>query len=265
MKENSSTEAPQSAIHARGLRKTFGWLDAVSGIDLDLPTGSYLTIFGPNGAGKTTLIKILAGLTKPTAGTVTVAGYDVLDGDPKFRGEIGVISHASCLYPDLTPLENLVFHARMYGLENPKEKAEEAIEAAGLQARINDRVRTFSRGMQQRISLARATIHNPSVLLLDEPFTGLDPRASNTLKEYLHSLHHEKRTILMTTHDISLGLEMGDTVAILVDGRFAFWDKMENLDSQGFESVYFQALEQNGKGKGGKRGSLNGLVGKAAL
>lgn len=242
MSDPSKFDSSTPAIQARNIRKTFGVLNALNGISFDLKAGEFLSLFGPNGAGKTTLIKILAGLTKPTSGTALVSGYDVQKGDSGLRRDIGVISHASCLYADLTALENLVFYAKMYGLENAKERAVQAIENVGLQRRMHDRIRTFSRGMQQRISIARAVIHDPSILFLDEPFTGLDPHGSKVLKQYLHSLHTEKRTIIMTTHDISCGLEMSDKVAVQVKGKFAFMGKTDELDKKSFESRYFEII-----------------------
>ncbi|PIQ98028.1 MAG: hypothetical protein COV67_01120 [Nitrospinae bacterium CG11_big_fil_rev_8_21_14_0_20_56_8] len=217
-------------------------LRALDGVSFDLSPGAFLTIFGANGAGKTTLLNILSGLTRPTSGTAIVAGHDATRGDPHLMKKIGVISHASCLYADLSPLENLVFYARMYGLEDPEDTAVKAIERVGLKARIHDRVRTFSRGMLQRLSIARATLHDPEVLFLDEPFTGLDPRASSQLKEYLRALHTGHRTILMTTHDISCGLEMSDRVAVQVKGRFAFLEHIDNVEKNGFEKMYLEMM-----------------------
>jgi heme ABC exporter ATP-binding subunit CcmA len=232
-------------IRVKDIRKAFGVLQALSGISFELNEGDFLTIFGPNGAGKTTLIKILAGLTKPTSGVATVAGYDVIEGDPRLRRELGVIAHASCLYADLSALENLEFYAKMYGLENPRQKAIQAIEEVGLQERMHDSIRTFSRGMQQRISIARAVIHEPSILFLDEPFTGLDPHGSNVLKEYLHSLHTHERTIIMTTHDLPCGLEMSDKIAVQVRGRFALFENIDKLDKHRFEEQYFEIINDS--------------------
>ena len=242
MEETPTSVSPGTAIRVMGLRKDFGFIQAVCGIDFELSKGEFLTIFGPNGAGKTTLIKILSTLTKPTSGTAHVAGYDILTGDPRLRNEIGVISHVSFLYEDLTPLENMLFFAKMHHLEDQRDRAIKVIEEVGLKARMHDRVRTFSRGMLQRLSIARAVIHNPSVLFLDEPYTGLDQHAFNLLKEQLYSLYIEKRTILMTTHDISRGLEMCDKAAILVKGRIAFMKSVEEIDKSNFESLYFKTV-----------------------
>ncbi len=232
-----------SAIHVKDVCKSFGMLDALRGVSFDLKKGEFLTVFGPNGAGKTTLIKILSTIARPTSGAAFVAGYDVLQGDARLRNEIGVISHATCLYGDLTPFENMVFYAKMHGLNDPPGRASQVIEEVGLKTRMHDPVRTFSRGMLQRLAIARAIVHNPSVLFLDEPYTGLDPHAAVILKEHLAALHTEKRTVLMTTHDIARGLEMCDKVAIQVKGRIAFMDRVNNVDRDRFERFYFETVE----------------------
>jgi heme exporter protein A len=246
MTDASISSMAQPVIQVKNLHKTFGMLEAVAGISFDLEQGSFLTIFGPNGAGKTTLIKILSGLTRPTHGSASVAGYDVLSNEPQLRRNIGVISHASCLYQDLSALENLIFYAKMYGLDHVKDRAIEALDQVGLKARMYDTVRTFSRGMQQRVSIARAVIHDPSVLFLDEPFTGLDPHGSRELKDFLHSLHTDKRTILMTTHDLNCGLEMGDKVAIQAKGRFVLFEDKDNIPQENFEEFYFKVIDESG-------------------
>ena len=233
------------AIVVRQLCKEFGGLKAVDGISFDLKRGEFLSVFGPNGAGKTTLIKVLTGLTRPSSGIAKVAGYQVEDGMSEMRRQIGVISHSPALYADLTPMENLVFFGKMYGLDHPHDSALAVLEDVGLAIRRNDQVRTFSRGMLQRLSIARAILHNPSILFLDEPFTGLDIHASNVLKEHLQTLHDNKRTILMTTHDISCGLEMCDKVALQVMGKFAFFKDIKDVDKENFEALYFDAVRNN--------------------
>ena len=238
-------ESHENGLEARHLIKTFGVIKAIDGIHFELKQGEFLTIFGPNGAGKTTLIKILSGLTKPTFGTAKVAGFDVSEGKLEMRKRIGVISHSTSLYADLTPLENLIFLAKMHGLEEPQDRSLKAIDEVGLSQRRNDRVRTFSRGMLQRLSIARAILHDPKILFLDEPFTGLDLHASNVLKEHLKKLHDRRRTILMTTHDISCGLEMCNKVALQVKGKFAFFESIEGVDRDQFETMYFDAVRNN--------------------
>ena len=238
-------ESHENALEVRNLRKAFGVIRAGDDIDFELKQGEFLTIFGPNGAGKTTLIKILSGLTKPTSGTAKVASFDVSEGNPEMCKEIGVISHSTSLYADLTPLENLMFLARMHGLEEPEGQSLKAIDEVGLSQRKNDRVRTFSRGMRQRLSIARAILHDPKILFLDEPFTGLDLHASNVLKKHLKKLHDRHRTILMITHDISCGLEMCNKVALQVKGKFAFFESIEGVDRGQFETMYFDAVRNN--------------------
>ena len=244
MNEQTHPKPSNSIIQVRDLRKDFGYLQALSGVSFDLNKGEFLTIFGPNGAGKTTLIKILTGLMRPTSGSAIIDGFDVLECDAGLRNQIGVISHATCLYPDLTALENLLFYAKLYCLDDPEERANESIKAAGLQLRRHDQVRTYSRGMQQRMAIARATLHNPSVLFLDEPFTGLDLSATNALKDQLHDLHTDKRTIIMTTHDMSCGLEMCDRVAIQNKGKFLLLESIDRIDLENFENFYTEVLEK---------------------
>jgi len=244
MNEQTHPDSSCPIIRVLDLQKDFGYLQALSGISFDLNKGEFLTIFGPNGAGKTTLIKVLTGLTRPTSGSAHIDGFDVLEGNAELRNQIGVISHTTCLYPDLTALENFLFYAKLYGLDDPEKRANESIREAGLQLRRHDPVRTYSRGMQQRMAIARATLHDPSVLFLDEPFTGLDLRATNALKNHLHNLHTGKRTIIMTTHDMSCGLELCDRVAIQNKGRFLLLESINCIDQENFETFYTEALKK---------------------
>ena len=245
MVENPNPPAPDIAISVQDIKKNFGFVDAVRGVSFDLRKGEFLTLLGPNGAGKTTLLNMLSSLTRPTSGTAIVAGYNVLDGNPALRKEIGVISHSSYLYADLSAFENMLFYAKIYGLENPKDRAVEVVAEVGLKARLHDRVRTFSRGMLQRLSIARATIHNPSILFLDEPYTGLDQHASSLFKDYLQSLHTQKRTLILTTHDIQRGFEMCDWVAILVRGRIVYMERAESIERADLENIYIETVNKN--------------------
>jgi len=244
MNEQINPDSSHSIIQVQELRKDFGYLQALSGVSFNLNKGEFLTIFGPNGAGKTTLIKILTGLMRPTSGSANIDGFDALEGNVELRSKIGVISHATCLYPDLTALENLLFYAKLYGLDDPEERAKLSIKEVGLELRRYDPIRTFSRGMQQRVAIARATLHDPSVLFLDEPFTGLDLHATSELKDRLRGLHTGKRTILMTTHDISCGLEMCDRVAIQNRGKFSLFESVDCIDQSNFKNLYAKSLEQ---------------------
>jgi ABC-type multidrug transport system ATPase subunit len=200
-------------------------------------------VFGPNGAGKSTLLGILATLIRATSGTVRVAGWDVREGAHEVRRRIGVISHQTLIYDDLTASENLLFYGRMYGLSDLRARAARALDGVGLADRGNDRAGGFSRGMKQRLSIARSTLHDPSVLLLDEPFTGLDPSASEMLSRLLATLKGAGRTVVMITHDIAHGLDLADRVALLVQGRWTYQADAAGLDAAQLKAIYEQHVQ----------------------
>jgi heme exporter protein A len=229
-------------IHIDGLSKSFGSLQALSGIDLSVGEGEFLTIFGPNGAGKTTLLRILSSLTKPTAGRILVAGHDIRIEPQKIRESVGFISHQPFLYESLSAFENIRFFASMYGISNAEEKATEVIRKVGLENRTHDLVRTFSSGMKQRLAVARAIVHDPRILLLDEPYSGLDQHGTRIFNEMLKLLKTQKRTILMTTHNISEGFELSDRVAILSNGKFVFESLTNELEDAKFTDIYFEKV-----------------------
>jgi heme exporter protein A len=208
------------ALRVAGLTKRFGHVRALRGVDFGLGAGESLAVFGPNGAGKTTLLRILAGLLKPDGGEVWFGGERLERGRAAHRRRVGLISHHSLLYDGLTAAENLVFYARLYGVAGPRAAAERALAGVGLDDRASDLVGTFSRGMVQRLAIARALLHDPEVMLLDEPFSGLDQRASATLRDLLGRLRAERRTMVLVTHNIDEGLELATHVAIQVAGRF---------------------------------------------
>lgn len=226
------------------MTKSFGHITALRSIDLQLSKGEFLTIFGPNGAGKTTLLKILATLTKPTAGRVKISGLNVKETPEKLRLQIGFISHNTFLYDNLTAYENLKFYGWMYGISGLTEKIRESLGEVGLLGRIQDKAGTFSRGMQQRLSIARAMLHNPSIILLDEPYSGLDQHAAQILRNLLRKLHNGNRTLIMTTHNINQGLELCDRVVVLVEGRVVFQARIQEIDKGNFEQIYFQLVEE---------------------
>jgi len=225
-------------IEIRNLTKSFGSHVALRDVDLAVAEGEFLTLVGPNGAGKTTLVRILATLSHPTSGEVWVDGWNLADGAAEVRRRIGFISHQPLLYGDLTAEENLGFYSRMYGLSDPTDRIEEVLEQVGLLARRRDAVRTFSRGMQQRLSIARAILHRPAVMLLDEPYTGLDQQATAMLDEAMRTVGTASLTVLMTTHDLDRGLVMSDRVAILSAGRLAYQAPRADLDEASFRKVY---------------------------
>jgi heme ABC exporter ATP-binding subunit CcmA len=226
------------AIEAASVTKAFGSTRALRGVDLTVARGDFLSIFGPNGAGKSTLLGILATLVRPSSGTVRVEGWDVRQEAHRVRGRIGVISHQTLIYEDLTAWENLCFYGRMYGLDDLRGRVERALAQVGLAERRHDRAGGFSRGMKQRLSIARSTLHDPSVLLLDEPFTGLDPSASDMLSGLLGALKGQGRTVVMITHDIAHGLGLADRVALLVQGRWAYEGAAQDLDAAQLKAIY---------------------------
>jgi heme exporter protein A len=232
-------------IEIRGLAKSFGHKAVLKGIDLEVTDGQFLTLVGPNGAGKTTLIRILATLSKATSGTVWVGGFDLADEPVDIRRHIGLVSHQTLLYGDLTPDENLRFYGRMYDVLDLEGRIEAVLQQVGLEGRRRDPVRTFSRGMQQRLAIARAALHQPSVLLLDEPDTGLDQHAAEMLHELLATVGTQGRTVLMTTHNLERGLSMGDRVAILAGGRIAYEADQSTLDIEGFRENYYRSVRGN--------------------
>jgi heme exporter protein A len=226
------------AIEVRKLTKAFGHQVALRGIDLAVAEGEFLTLFGPNGAGKTTLIRIVASLTRPTAGTVRVRGEDLGKVATPVRRHLGLISHNPLLYGDLTPDENLRFFARMYDLDGAADRIDAVLEQVGLLTRRRDPVRTFSRGMVQRLAIARAILHDPTIMLLDEPYTGLDLQAADMLREVLQELAASNRTVILTTHNLEQGLEMCDRAAILNRGKVAWEGPRSGIDLAEMKEIY---------------------------
>ena len=231
-----------SVIHAAGLSKSFASYPALSGVDLEISQGESVVIFGPNGAGKTTLIRVLTLGLRPSCGSFRIADLDPSRQDIEIRQAIGLISHQSFLYDDLTARQNLRFFADLYAVERPKQRVDEMLEEVGLAHRANDIVRTFSRGMTQRLSLARALIHDPQIVFLDEPFAGLDPHAARMLRTTLARLHEDRRTILLVTHDLAQGLDLCDRWIILARGQIRSQGDSSDFSRTDFESHYFDQV-----------------------
>jgi heme exporter protein A len=230
------------AVEARGVEKWYGPLPAVRGIDLALARGEFLTIFGPNGAGKSTLLRMLCGAVRPTRGSVRIGGEEVGGDEEGWRRRIGLLSHQTFLYPGLSAAENLDFYARLYELPDRAGRVEQALREVELLARRDDRVRTFSRGMQQRLALARTLLHDPEVVFLDEPYTGLDPHASAMLRSVLDRLKDGRRTVVLVTHNLSQGLEQADRVAVQVGGRWVSDERRGEIDAAVWERVYTERV-----------------------
>jgi len=211
-------------IDIQGLVKTYGYLPVLRKLDLSLPRGQFLALLGPNGSGKSTLLRLIPGLAKPTSGMIEVGGWRIPQEAAAVRHQIGLVSHKSLLYDNLTARENLAFFGQLYGLKGPAldERIAYMLERVGLKKRADSLARTFSRGMSQRLSIARALLPNPHVLLFDEPYTGLDQDASAVLDELLREAHREGHSIIMTTHDLPRAALLAERAVILSRGQIAY-------------------------------------------
>jgi heme exporter protein A len=210
-----------SLLDVRGLQRTFGRVRILNGIDLSLQPGEVLVVAGPNGAGKTTLLRLLAGLMRPSAGEIRVLGQPLSYRTASVRRAIGLLSHQSLLYDDLSLRENLAFTARLYALDRPEDVAAEALHTAGLTERADDLPPKLSRGLLQRAAIARAMLHRPSLLLLDEPFTALDAPASERLRADLRSRISAGAALIIVTHHLEEAWQLATRVAVLVHGQWA--------------------------------------------
>lgn len=226
-----------AAIRTRKLSKVFGTRKAVDKVSIEVPQGAFLSIFGPNGAGKTTLLRMLSTLTRPTDGSASLMGIDLREDPEAARGRIGLISHNAMLYPDLTAEQNLLLYAKLYGLADPQARVMELLEAVELTHRRLDVVRTFSRGMTQRLSIARALIHDPDVVFLDEPYSGLDPHAVDIFDQLIEK-QREDRTFVMVSHDLRKGFDMCTHALVLARGRVVTFGAKDQLDFDEFSELY---------------------------
>jgi len=225
-------------IEVRRLVKTFGLKTVLRGLDFRAVPGEFVALLGPNGAGKTTMLRILASLSRPTLGEVRVAGYSLPGQASEVRRLLGVVSHQPLLYGELTAEENLRFYARMYGLSDGASRALQALESVGLAARRRDLVRQFSRGMQQRLAIGRALLHDPQVMLLDEPYTGLDQDASAMLDELLRHVAAGGRTVVMTSHDLPRAADLATRIDVLSRGVIAASVPQAEITSTGLIELY---------------------------
>jgi heme exporter protein A len=232
-------------ITVHKLVKRFGLKTILRGMDFSVDAGEFVALLGPNGAGKTTFLRILASLSRPTMGSVKIAGYSLPGQASVVRSRLGVVSHLPLLYGDLTADENLRFYARMYSIANADKRISEVLDLVGLLARRRDLVRTFSRGMQQRLAIGRAVLHDPEVMLFDEPHTGLDQDACLMLDNVLKEVAARGRTVVMTSHDLARVADLASRFDVLSRGVITASIQCTEIEPNQLLGFYRQALAES--------------------
>ena len=229
--------SPGPAVEAVDLARLYGRRRALDGVSFALERGECLALFGPNGAGKTTLLRVLAGLLRPSRGVARVGGVEVRE-DAAARARVGLISHQSLLYAPLTARENVLFSARLYGVPEPEAAADRALARLRMTDRAEQPVRSLSRGLQQRVSIARAIVHGPQVVLLDEPYTGLDEAGAGALTGALVELKQGGAALVLVTHNLAEGLALATHAAVMRAGRFARFERRDALEPARYADDY---------------------------
>jgi heme exporter protein A len=235
----TSARPDSPLLEVADVGRAFGARRAVSNVSFSLRAGDCLALFGPNGAGKTTLLRMLAGLLKPSAGGARVSGIE-LPGGPAARARVGLISHHTMLYEALTGRENVRFAARLHGIGD-QAPVDAALDRMAMLARADAPVRSLSRGMQQRISIARATVHSPALVLADEPYNGLDESGARSLTSLLRALSAAGTTIILVTHNLSEGLGLATHAAIMKAGSFVSFDRTDAIEPTDYIERYRQS------------------------
>jgi heme exporter protein A len=230
-------------IEVTRLIKRFGPKTVLRGLDFQVAQGEFVALLGPNGAGKSTFLRILASLSRPNLGKVSIAGYALPDHAAEVRQRLGVVTHLPLVYGELTAEENLRFYGRMYGVERLEKRIDEVLHQVGLAGRRRDLVRIYSRGMQQRLAIGRAVLHDPEVLLLDEPHTGLDQDASEMLDTALRAVSARGRTVVLTSHDLARVTGLAERFDVLTRGKIVATVGRQSLQQDGLLAFYRQALE----------------------
>jgi heme exporter protein A len=237
----TSSSASEPVVEVLDLTRSFGARTAVAGVSFSLLPGACLSLFGPNGAGKTTLLRVLAGLLKPTSGTAKVSGI-ALPAAAEVRSRVGLVSHNTMLYEALSPRENVAFAARLYSVDDVDSRVEDSLRRMSMLDRADTPVRSLSRGMQQRVSIARAMVHAPQLVLADEPYNGLDESGARALTALLQELRSTGTAIVIVTHNLSEGLALATHAAVMKRGRFVRYDGRATVDPSSYPSVYREAL-----------------------
>lgn len=238
----SLSEKSDVFIKLQNVKKSYGNFNALTDISFDLFRGDFLSIFGPNGAGKSTLLKILSAQTRHTKGKVLFDNVELNNKPNDFRKSFGVISHLPFLYENLSAEENLKFYGKIYSVKDIYKRVDELLKKVELINRKKDLVRNYSRGMLQRLSIARALVHNPDIILLDEPYTGLDQHASYILTNILKEQFEDKKTIIMVTHNLSRGYDLASKILIMKQGKIAFMEDKINIPEYEFEDIYLATV-----------------------
>jgi heme exporter protein A len=240
---NLSSTAP--IVETADLARAFGSRKAVAGITFSLAPGDCLAVFGPNGAGKTTLLRLLAGLLKPSSGSARLAGIS-LPGGTLARSRVGLISHHTMLYEALSARENVSFAARLYGIRDPAARVDDSLRRMSMLERADAPVRLLSRGMQQRVSIARAMVHSPQVVLADEPYSGLDDSGARSLTALLRELRSSGTAIIIVTHNLAEGLSLASHAAVMQRGKFVRYESSEQIDASSYAAAYRETVASNG-------------------
>ncbi|MFZ4664132.1 MAG: heme ABC exporter ATP-binding protein CcmA [Caldilineaceae bacterium] len=230
-------------IHVDNLYKRYATKPILKGVNLAVGEGEVVALLGANGAGKSTLLRIISGLLKADRGEIVLGGVPMAKAGAELRRYVGLVSHAPLLYDHLSGLENLTFFANLYDLQESRARVEAILQAVDLWRRRNDLVRTYSRGMQQRLAIARAILHDPPVLLLDEPDTGLDQQSAHMLQTLLQQLSDKRRAILFSTHNLDRALGWANSVALLLRGTISYHGPVAGLDEQTMKQL--QMVDHN--------------------
>ena len=240
MSSTISSSGPP-VVEVAELTRAFGPRQAVAGVTFSLAPGECLALFGPNGAGKTTLLRLLAGLLRPNSGSAQVSGIP-LPGGALARSRVGLVSHHTMLYEALSPRENVSFAAQLYGVRNAKARVDDSLRRMSMLERADAPVRSLSRGMQQRVSIARAMVHGPQLVLADEPYSGLDDGGARALTALLGELRSTGTAIILVTHNLIEGLSLATHAAVMQRGRFVRYDSVDRIDASSYSATYREAL-----------------------
>lgn len=238
-------QGKRPVIEIENLVKAYGFLPVLKKFNLTIHHGEFIGLLGPNGSGKSTLLRLIAGLSKPTAGVIRVGGWQIPEEAAAVRSQIGMVSHKALLYDNLTATENLAFFATLYDVprSDQADRIPALLERVGLKKRADSLVRTFSRGMQQRLSIARALLNDPAVLLFDEPYSGLDQDAASVLDVLLKDAHADGRTIIMSSHALEKASRLTERIIILNRGQIGHDDTNSNHNPVELAALYTQVTQ----------------------